>query len=139
MSETEKQAVSEQDKLRGVAEYKNVNLGSASKEELVAMLYEACTRAQYQAQDAFRRKAGNEGRQHLRLARDIVGELTVSLDHEAAPELSGNLSRLYSWLLRELGRAGLDRDPERLDATISVTRNLLDGWVEAFRKAGETE
>ena len=37
----------DKDKARGVAEYKNVNLGSASKEELVAMLLETATRAQY--------------------------------------------------------------------------------------------
>ncbi len=135
MSETMTHSEDLQAKLRGVAEYKNVNLGSASKEELVAMLYEAATRSQYLAQDAFRKGNNNEGRQHLRHARDIVGELIVSLDHEAAPELSGNLARLYSWLLRELGRAGLDKNAELLDDTIAVTRNLLNGWVEAFRAA----
>ena len=118
---------------RGVAEYKSVNLGSASKEELVAMLYETATRSQIRAKDAFERGAAADGRKHLRLARDIIGELVVSLDHQAAPELSGNLARLYSWLLREIGKAGLDRDAARLDSTIRVTRNLLDGWVEAFR------
>ena len=129
----------DKDKARGVAEYKNVNLGSASKEELVAMLLETATRAQYQAQESFRAGAGNKGREHLRLAREIVGELMVSLDHEAAPDLSGNLARLYSWMLRELGRAGLDRDADRLDDTITITRNLLDGWVEAFRASSGTE
>lgn len=124
---------SSQDRARGAAEYKNVNLGSASKEELVAMLLEAATRAQYQAQECFRAGRSNQGREHLRLTREIVGELLVSLDFEAAPEMAGNLGRLYSWMLREIGRAGLDRDADRLDATISVTRNLLDGWVSAFR------
>lgn len=127
------ESTSSQERARGVAEYKNVNLGSASKEELVAMLLEAATRAQYQAQECFRAGRGNQGREHLRLTREIVGELLVSLDFEAAPEMSGNLGRLYSWMLRELGRAGLERDADRLDATIAVTRNLLDGWVSAFR------
>ena len=49
----------------------------------------------------------------------------MSLDHEAAPELSGNLARLYSWMLRELGRAGLDRDADRWIAREAGS----DGWL----------
>ena len=70
---------------------------------------------------------------HLRRVRDIFGELMVALDHTVAPELSNNLARLYTWLIAELGRAGMERSPERLDDTIAVTQNLLDGWSQAFR------
>lgn len=118
---------------RGIAEYKAVNLGSASREELVIMLYEAAVRYQIFARTALEKGAAEDARNHLRRVRDIFGELMVALDHGVAPELSGNLARLYTWLIAELGRAGLERAPTRLDDTIAVTQNLLDGWTQAFR------
>ena len=61
----------------------------------------------------------------------------VALDHESAPELSANLSRLYTWVIGEIGRAGLEKDPDSHRWTLKVTQNLLDGWVEAFRDKDE--
>jgi flagellar protein FliS len=119
---------------RGIAEYKAVNLGSASREELVIMLYEAAVRYQIYARTALEKGADDDARNHLRRVRDIFGELMVALDHSVAPDLSGNLARLYTWLIAELGRAGLERSPARLEDTIAVTQNLLDGWTQAFRQ-----
>lgn len=118
---------------RGIAEYKAVNLGSASKEELVIMLYEAAVRYQTYARTALEKGASADARNHLRRVRDIFGELMVALDHTVSPELSSNLARLYTWLIAELGRAGLERSVTRLDDTLAVTQNLLDGWTQAFR------
>jgi flagellar protein FliS len=123
--------------MRGIEEYKAVNISSASKEELVLMLYEAAVRHQLAAQEGFARSDTHVARDNLRKVRDIFAELMVALDHESAPELSGNLSRLYTWVIGEIGRAGLEKDPDRIDGTIRVTRNLLDGWVEAFRDQPE--
>lgn len=118
---------------RGIAEYQAVNLGSAPKEELVIMLYEAAVRYQIYARTAFQRGQDADARNHLRRVRDIFGELMIALDHAVAPELSGNLSRLYTWLIAEIGRAGMERSTARLDDTLAVTQNLLDGWTQAFR------
>ena len=101
------------------------------------MLYEAAVRYQVAAQESFARSDTHVARDNLRKVRDIFAELTVALDHESAPELSANLARLYTWVIGEIGRAGLDKDPDRVDATLRVTRNLLDGWVEAFRESVE--
>ncbi len=122
---------------RGIEEYKAVNIGSASKEELVLMLYEAAVRHQVAAKEAFANLDSGGARGHLRKVRDIFAELMVALDHQAAPELSANLARLYSWIIGEVGRAGLNRDIDRIDGTLRVTHNLLDGWVEAFRDTEE--
>lgn len=119
---------------RGIAEYQAVNLGSAPKEELVIMLYEAAVRYQVYARTAFQRGQDADARNHLRRVRDIFGELMIALDHAVAPELSGNLSRLYMWLIAEIGRAGMEKSTARLDDTLAVTQNLLDGWTQAFRQ-----
>jgi flagellar protein FliS len=122
--------------MRGIAEYKAVNLSSASKEELVVMLFEAAIRHQLQAADGFKGGEYVDAREHLRLVREILGELLCSLDHEVAPELSSRLSRLYTWLISEVARAGMEKSFERLENTIEVCENLLEGWVQAFRNEG---
>ena len=122
--------------MRGIAEYKAVNLGSASKEELVVMLFEAAIRHQFEAVDDFDKGEYTSAREHLRVVREIFGELLCSLDHTVAPELSSRLGRLYTWLIGEVARAGMEKSRERLDNTIEVCENLLEGWVEAFRNEG---
>lgn len=101
------------------------------------MLYEAAVRYQIYARTALEKGSSADARNHLRRVRDIFGELMVALDHSVAPDLSGNLARLYTWLIAELGRAGLERSATRLDDTIAVTQNLLDGWNQAFREEPE--
>ena len=122
--------------MRGIAEYKAVNLGSASKEELVVMLFEAAIRHQLEAKADFENDAYAEAREHLRLVREIFGELLCSLDHSVAPELSSRLGRLYTWLIGEVARAGMEKSEERLENTVEVCENLLEGWTQAFRGEG---
>lgn len=119
--------------MRGVVEYQAVGAISASNRELVVMLFEAAVRHQRAAQEAFRAGKGNEGRERLRKTREIFAELLAALDHEAAPQLTSNLTRLYVWTISRLSRAGFDRDADVLDGSIRVTRTLRDGWAEAFR------
>jgi flagellar protein FliS len=122
--------------MRGIAEYKAVNIGSASKEELVVMLFEAAIRHQLEATEDFENGEYSDAREHLRVVREIFGELVCSLDHSVAPELSSRLGRLYTWLIGEIARAGMEKSCERLENTIEVSENLLEGWVQAFRGNG---
>ena len=122
--------------MRGIAEYKAVNVGSASKEELVVMLFEAAIRHQLEAMEDIEAEEFAKAREHLRVVREIFGELLCSLDHDVAPELSSRLGRLYTWLIGEVARAGMEKSRERLENTVEVCENLLEGWVEAFRGEG---
>ena len=101
------------------------------------MLYEAAVRYQIYARTALQRGQTADARNHLRRVRDIFGELIIALDHTVAPELAGNLARLYTWLIAEIGRAGSEGAPSRIDDTLAVTQNLLDGWTQAFRPEGQ--
>ena len=51
---------------RGIAEYKVVNLGSASREELVIMLYEAAVRYQIYARTALSKGASDDFKKYAR-------------------------------------------------------------------------
>ena len=101
------------------------------------MLFEAAIRHQFEAVDDLDNNEYASAREHLRVVREIFGELLCSLDHSVAPELSSRLGRLYTWLIGEVARAGMEKSRERLDNTIEVCENLLEGWVEAFRNEGQ--
>jgi flagellar protein FliS len=118
---------------KAAQDYKAVNLGSASKEELVVMLFEAAHRLQVKARIDIEAGREADARAHLRRVRDIFGELVVSLDHSAAPEMTANLARLYTWVINESSKAGLERNAEILDGTIRVTQMLMEGFTHAFR------
>ncbi len=119
--------------MRGIAQYNSVRLDSASKEELVVLLFEGAVKYQLQAKEALERGDNAMGRTHLRRVREIFGELIVALDHSVAPELAANLTRLYAWVIRELGHAGMSMDTRLIDNTLAVTQNLLEGWSSALR------
>jgi flagellar biosynthetic protein FliS len=127
--------------IRGDSDYKQVKHGSSSNEELVVLLFERALRQQLLARKDYDDGNYIEGSERLRKVREIYGELIISLDHSAAPELSDRLARLYVWMMGELGRAAVEKSNARLKSTIKVTHDLMEGFASAFRgesaEAGE--
>jgi flagellar protein FliS len=122
--------------MRGINQYKSVSLHSASNEQLVVMLYEAAVRYQILAVDAIEGGEKKEARENLRKVREIFSELMIALDVPSAPELAGNLTELYRWLIREISEVGMSLEAERLEKTLEVTTQLLEGWGDAFGRGG---
>jgi flagellar protein FliS len=63
-------------------------------------------------------------------ARAFVGELLGALNHEKGGDLAGRLSAIYVFVLSELQTLTRTRDVERLDAIISLMRELRDAFAE---------
>ncbi|MGH8113169.1 MAG: flagellar export chaperone FliS [Rhodanobacteraceae bacterium] len=61
----------------------------------------------------------------------LIGLLRASLDHAAAPELSGNLEALYGYCTRRLLDAALG-DTAALPDVIGVIQKLQSGWTGAM-------
>jgi len=121
--------------MNGIARYQTVHTTTATQEELVVLAFEAAVRHQTKAIAAKQKRDHLATARHLRTVRGIFGELLAALDHEVAPELCRNLSRLYVWLIGELARVPSDPGPGRLNHTLAVTETLLEGWKHSFRKA----
>jgi flagellar protein FliS len=119
----------------GINEYKNVGLNSASNRELVVLLFEAAERHQRSAIEALDEGRLIDGREKLRLTREIFGELLAALDHEVAPEMSANLARLYLWIISRLARGGFENKSTAIHESLRVTTTMRETWVEAFRSA----
>lgn len=64
-------------------------------------------------------------------AMRLIGLLRASLDHAAAPELSGNLEALYDYCTRRLLDAALG-DAAALTDVIGIVQKLQSGWTRAM-------
>ncbi len=72
-------------------------------------------------------------------ARRIVREQTDTLDHEAAPEIAGNLEALYDYFVRELVQVNLTNEGSGLKVVERLLRELRETWVEAIGIAQREE
>lgn len=118
--------------MRGISTYKTVSLESSDQRKLVLLCFEALIRRQDAASVAFDEKRYMDAVECLRIAREIYSELLVALDHESAPEMSGQLASLYDFCIRELAMAGQDMKNDRLVNTLRVTHELYEGFKGAF-------
>ncbi len=64
-------------------------------------------------------------------ALKLVGALEASLDEELAPELCGNLKRLYGYVRTQLVDANVSAEVPSLDNAVQVIRDIH----ESFRAA----
>ena len=120
--------------MRGLKEYRRTSVETASGEKLLLLLFEAALLRQDEAIRAMEGEDYLEAVQALIKARNILTELMVSLDHDTAPDLAGNLHRLYAWCITELAQATSSRDIKRVRSVRKVTQTLYEAWTEAVDK-----
>lgn len=114
--------------------YKKTSVLSASREQILLMLYEGAIKFTKLAIQAAEQKKIAERGQNILRAFDIILELQATLDHKVGGELAEQLERLYLFMLDKYTEANLKGDPEPLRANLKVLENLYDGWKQAVEK-----
>lgn len=118
---------------RAALAYRDVDLESADKPDLVARLFGRFL------DDLARGKAAIEARdiQGKAIALDhairIVTELRAALDHKQAPELCANLDALYQFVLDQIYAASSMLHAGPLAHAQRVMTELRDAFVQAER------
>ncbi len=70
-------------------------------------------------------------------AVSIINELNARLNMEKGGETAKNLNKLYTFLSIHLTTANLKKDAHKLDESLTILQNLLNGWkiiIEKDRK-----
>ena len=124
--------------MRPIDQYRSNRVDSASKSQIVTMLFQEIGRRLEMALDANDR-GSHEWRGHLHHVREILIELRMALDFEAAPELCKTLASLYDWESDELISAGRDQAARRIRGVIRVNEQLLEGWIGALERVASQE
>lgn len=104
---------------------------SASREQILLMLYEGAIRFTKLALRAIETNNIAERGKNIIRAYDIVMELQVSLDHKVGGDLTKQLDQLYTFIMDQYTKANLHGDPEALKSCLRVLENLYDGWKQA--------
>ena len=114
--------------------YKKTSVLSASREQILLMLYEGAIKFTKLAIQATEQNKIAERGQNILRAFDIILELQARLDHKVGGELAGQLEQLYLFMMDKYTQANLKGDPEPLRANLKVLENLYDGWKQAVEK-----
>jgi flagellar protein FliS len=121
-----------------LAAYRQAQAGTASRTQLVVMLYEGILRFCTAAELAARNNNIAGRHEHLVKAQAILAELLGSLNFEQGGEVAVNLGLVYDYCHRRLVEANLRNDPERIAEVRGLVAELLPAWREVARQEQAT-
>lgn len=126
--------------MNGYNQYQSTQVTTASREQILIMLYDGAIRFVRQAQEGL--AGGDRARkiEGIQKAMAIVTEFRNTLDHEVGGEISANLDALYDYMLRELVKANAKSDPKPLQVVEGLLCDLRETWAQAIeiaRKEGQ--
>ena len=116
------------------AKYKQASVMTASKEQILLMLYEGAIKFTKIAILAMEEKRIAERGTNILKAYDIIMELHTTLDHKVGGDLAKQLEDLYLFMMDQYTKANIKSDVEPLKSNLKILENLYDGWKQAIEK-----
>lgn len=123
----------------GYGAYKKTAVSTASKEQILLMLYQAAIKNCKKAIEAIEAKDLSKKGEHIGKLQDIVIELNNSLDFEIGGDIAKELSSLYDYILFSSTQANIKIDTEPLEGCLKVLNTLYEGWQEAIKQVKNTQ
>ncbi|OEU54977.1 MAG: flagellar export chaperone FliS [Desulfuromonadales bacterium C00003096] len=113
-------------------QYKSNQFDTASREQILIMLYDGAIRFTRQAINAL--ETGDQSGKILGIqkAMAIVAEFRNTLDHKIGGEIAANLDALYAYMIQCLAQANLKNDPQPLQVVDGLLSDLRATWKEAI-------
>ncbi|MCD7897620.1 MAG: flagellar export chaperone FliS, partial [Planctomycetaceae bacterium] len=119
-------------------QYLKTQVETASKEQLVVMLFDGILRFTEIARKAIESKQIEDSHHALMRAQAIVMELICTVDKEKGGEIANNLMALHAYAFNCLITANMRKDVSKLDEVQNIYRKLREGWVGAMENLGIT-
>jgi flagellar protein FliS len=114
--------------------YTESSVLTASREQLVVMLYDGGIRFLRQSAEALRHGQREQSRAKMQRAEAIIDELNWSLDMSYG-QIPENLRMIYLFCKRQLIKANLESDPNRIDAVARLLAQLRESWATIAARA----
>ena len=115
-------------------QYKQTQIDTTPKEQILVMLYEGAVRFLHLAKEGFAENNIEKIHNNIIKVQNIITEFQVNLDMEAGGEFSQTLFDLYEFLSRQLLKANVRKDTEALDIVIKHMTELRDTWKQAVKQ-----
>jgi flagellar protein FliS len=107
--------------------YAQSSVLTASREQLVVMLYDGAVRFLRQSAEAMRAGQIEQSRNRMKRAEAIIDELNNSLDLSYG-EVPERLRSIYLFCKRHLIHANVRQEPEAIDAVVKLLADLREAW-----------
>ena len=115
-----------------VKQYQKANIETASREQILIMLYDGAIQFLNKAKIAMENKEYEAINNNLIAAQNIIQEFINSMDREIAPQLAENLIGLYEYFIRRLVQANMKRQIEPIDEVLKYLKSLKATWEQAI-------
>lgn len=123
----------------GLGAYKKTSIHTASKEQILLMLYQAAIKNCKKAMEAIDAKDIPKKGEYIGKLQDIVIELNNSLDFSVGGDIATELSSLYDYILFASTQANIKIDTSHLQGCLNVLNTLYDGWSQAIKSLKDTK
>lgn len=117
----------------GLGAYKKTSIHTASKEQILLMLYQAAIKNCKKAIEAIEAKDIAKKGEFIGKLQDIVIELNNSLDFKIGGDVAEELSSLYDYVLFASTQANIKIEVEPLNGCLQVLTTLYEGWSDAIK------
>jgi flagellar protein FliS len=117
----------------GLGAYKKTSVETASKEQILLMLYQAAIKNCKKGIEAIEQKNLAKKGEYIGKMQDIIVELSNSLDFEVGGEVAKELASLYDYILYSSTQANIKVEKSHLEGCLKVLNTLYDGWTEAIK------
>lgn len=107
--------------------YLKNEIEGATKGKLVLLLYDGAIKFLRQATVFIEKKDIPGAHENIIKAENIIYELMSTLNMEAG-EISENLFKIYDYLIWQLIDANKDKNPEKINSSIQILKNIREGW-----------
>lgn len=114
-------------------QYLRNQIESASREQLILMLYDGLLRFCEQGKAAIQEKEFVPAHEALMRAQAVLMELVNALDQDNGGEIAENLGRLYAYMFQKLVEANMTHTIEPIDETLKHASQIRDAWSKAMQ------
>lgn len=122
---------------QGFNKYKQTSVTTASKGQVLLMLYEGAIKFVKIAIEGIQQNDRVKKGTYILKVQDIINELSLSLNHEVGGEISRELERLYTFMIDQLTAANSTNDAKPLESVLKLLNTLLEGWQTAVQQTGD--
>lgn len=117
-----------------VNQYKQTAIATASKEQILIMLYDGAIKFLHKAKLAFETNNIQEIHDNLTKAQRIITEFQSTLDMANGGKFAQEMFALYDYLNNRLFQANIKKRTDYIDEVLKHLTGLRDTWKEAIKK-----
>ena len=122
-------------------QYRQTQIDTAPKEQILLMLYDGAVRFLNQAKAGFAEKNIEKIHNNIVKVQNIITEFESTLYMKTGGEFAQNLFALYEYINNQLLLANIKKREECLDEALKHMTELRDTWrqaVKQFKAAGHS-